>query len=190
MKAPFPWFGLNACRIPLVVVRFIVTIEQRFWAKVRKTCSCWIWTASKRNKGYGAFAYMDDGRLVQDRAHRFSFKIHKGVIPEGMNVLHNCPGGDNPACVNPAHLYLGTIATNNTDTIKNGRYNHSRKGSKSIPAYPRGENHPNSKLTALDVVSIRKARASGESFGSMSRRLGLSVGHLFRIVNRKVWTHV
>ena len=168
----------------------LMTTEQRFWRKVRKTAACWLWTASTRNKGYGAFAYTRDGKMIQDRAHRYSWEIHNGSIPHGLFVLHNCPSGDNPACVNPAHLYLGTKAVNNADTIAKGRYNHSR-GKRGIdPAYPRGESHPNAKLTAEEVISIRSARTGGESFGSIARRTGLAVGYVFRIVNRKVWAHV
>ena len=76
----------------------IVTVK-RFWAKVDKSGECWLWTGSKRNKGYGAFVWSDDdGLVVQGRAHRFSFEIHIGPIPTGMCVLHSC---DNPPCVRP-----------------------------------------------------------------------------------------
>ena len=187
LRAPFPWFTFTT--FPWLCYHGSMTIEQRFWAKVRKTASCWIWTASKRNKGYGAFAYTRDGKMIHDRAHRYSWEIHNRPIPDGLFVLHNCPGGDNPACVNPAHLFLGTKAVNNADTIAKGRYNHSRlKGDQSN--YPRGEKHPNARLTAEDIIGIRSARAGGESFGSISRRTGLSVGYVFRVVNRKVWEHV
>jgi HNH endonuclease len=167
-----------------------MTTEQRFWKKVRKTGTCWIWTASKRNKGYGAFSYTREGKLIQDRAHRFSWEIHHGPIPEGLCVLHNCPGGDNPACVNPDHLYLGTKAMNNADTITKGRYNHARKRGNCGGGYPRGEAHPAAILSEADVCSIRSARKAGESFGSISRRLSLSIGHVFRIVTGKAWSHV
>jgi hypothetical protein len=128
--------------------------------------------------------------MVQDRAHRFSWEIHNGTIPEGLCVLHNCPGGDNPACVNPAHLFLGTKAVNNDDMMKKGRYNRTRKAVKDGASYPRGEDHHNAKLTPEKVSAIRSARAGGESFGSISRRTGIAIGHIFRIVNRKVWAHV
>jgi len=150
----------------------------------------WLWTASKRNKGYGAFSYTRDGVMMQDRAHRYSWEIHKGQIPSGMCVLHNCPTGDNPACVNPAHLFLGTKADNNADTIKKGRYSHRRRSIKENAKYPIGEAHHNAKLTVEDVTEIRAANAGGESLGSISRRTNLAVAHVFRIVNRKVWKHV
>ena len=170
-----------------------MTTEQRFWNKVRKTDTCWLWIASLRHKGYGAFAYTRNGVMVQDRAHRYSWTIHNGEIPEGLCVLHRC---DVPACVNPKHLFLGTKADNNADMVSKGRLNRYRtkgryrSGVLVTAAYRRGEDHPGATLTAEKVKAIRNARAEGESFGSLSNRFGLSVGHVFRIVTRKVWSHV
>jgi hypothetical protein len=174
----------------MIISVMMKTTEQRFWAKVRKTASCWLWTASTRAKGYGAFCYVRDGIAVQGRAHRYSWEIHNGTVPDGLCVLHNCPDGDNPACVNPAHLYLGTKAINNIDMIAKGRYNHSRTGLNHAPAYPRGETHPGAKLTVKDVLRIRAAHKAGESFSLISHRLSLSTSHVFHIVNRRIWTHV
>lgn len=167
-----------------------MTTEQRFWAKVNKTDGCWIWMASKRNKGYGAFGYTKDGATIQGRAHRYSWEIHNGEIPEGLCVLHNCPSGDNPACVNPSHLFLGTKAENNQDTINKGRYNHARHNSESKSRYERGASHHGAVLTDDIVRNIRSRRDAGESFGLLSKHFGLSVGHVFRIVTRKAWKHV
>lgn len=82
----------------------------RFWEKVDKNGPtpvhapelgpCWVWTASLRAKGYGAFGYTLNGKTVQDRGHRFSYALHVGPIPARAFVLHKC---DNPACVNPTH---------------------------------------------------------------------------------------
>ena len=88
-------------------------MEQRFWEKVLKTESCWIWVGCKQS-GYG-FIFGVGG------AHRAAWKLLRGEIPDGMEVLHNCPGGDNPACVNPAHLWLGTHADNMRDMKEKGR---------------------------------------------------------------------
>jgi hypothetical protein len=167
-----------------------MTTEQRFWQKVKKTATCWIWTASTREKGYGAFSYTKDGKMVQDRAHRYSWQIHRGRIPDGLCVLHNCPGGDNPACVNPAHLFLGTKGQNNEDMMRKGRYNRTRKPVADGSNYERGEHHHAATLSADIVREIRAARKSGESFGSLSKRYGLSIGHVFRIATRKAWVHV
>ena len=75
------------------------TNERRFWAKVAKTDSCWIWIAALDKKGYGMFS--KGGRLGMMFAHRFSYELHKGAIPEGTEIDHLCR---NPRCVNPDHL--------------------------------------------------------------------------------------
>lgn len=117
-------FCSHACRNaalavygPIASRARVLPPEKRFWAKVNKTDRCWLWTGAGGEKGHGVFSW--DGR--QGGAHRFSWELHKGPIPDGLHVLHNCPDGDNPACVNPAHLWLGTIADNNRDMFAKGR---------------------------------------------------------------------
>lgn len=91
---------------------------ERFLSKVIKSDSgCWIWIASKDKDGYGRFSF--SGEDIS--AHRTSWLIYKGDIPEGLHVHHNCPGGDNPSCVNPNHLWLGTQADNIADKVAKGR---------------------------------------------------------------------
>jgi hypothetical protein len=87
----------------------------RFWSKVLKGKSCWNWTASLTQDGYGRF---QTGSRTQERAHRFSWILEHGQIPSGMQVLHKC---DNPKCVRPDHLFLGTPKDNMTDKAKKGR---------------------------------------------------------------------
>ena len=87
----------------------------RFWAKVCKTNGCWTWTASKNPHGYGQIRL--SGKLTL--AHRVSWTIHNGVIPEGLFVLHIC---DNPPCVRPDHLFLGTQKDNIRDAVAKKRH--------------------------------------------------------------------
>ena len=96
-------------------------VSERFWAKVQKTPACWVWTASTSRNGYGKFR-LPEGPLTS--AHRISWEWAYGPVPEGMCVLHRC---DNPPCVRPEHLFLGTIADNNHDCVTKGRHSSSRK---------------------------------------------------------------
>lgn len=89
-------------------------VLNRFWAKIHKTDSCWLWTAGKKIDGYGKFKI--HGQCVL--AHRVSYAIHYGSFPKSNLILHSC---DNPSCVNPAHLRIGTQSDNISEAWSKGR---------------------------------------------------------------------
>lgn len=131
----------------------------KFLKKVNVTAACWEWTASKEKTGYGVF-YLNSKKFS---AHRASYYIFKGEIPTGLNVCHSC---DNPACVNPDHLFLGTQLDNMRDMSNKGRHKYV-KPNKDVPrTYPKG----NSKN-----FTLRLPRKIAEKVEAEARLMGVSV---------------
>jgi hypothetical protein len=158
---------------------------QRFWSKVEKTETCWIWKASKRAKGYGAFVWAtDDGQVIQGRAHRFAYELMHGPIPNDLCALHKC---DNPACVNPDHIFIGTKADNNADMRQKGRHvpggTHCGKSGK----WPRAEAHHNARLTMETALQIRADRLSGLSYSQIAKKHKVSNSSAYKIANNLQW---
>jgi predicted XRE-type DNA-binding protein len=110
----------NICVRKVKAINFGKTEVDRFLYYVKKNNGCWEWMGFKMPNGYGKFGLSKTGKKIL--AHRYSYKIHKGEIPDDLVVMHSC---DNPGCVNPDHLSLGTIQDNTDDMIKKGR---NRKG--------------------------------------------------------------
>lgn len=148
---------------------------RRFWSHVdiRGDDECWPWIACRCKAGYGLFYVASHSVRV---AHRVSVSIHTGAYPIGVLVCHKC---DNPPCCNPLHLFLGTARDNTQDMFKKGRN-----------FVVRGEMHPGSKLTELDVVAIRKFHASGVSSTQIAR-MGFPVTSrsIRRICRGDRWMH-
>ncbi len=105
---------------------------QRFWSKVKRADSCWEWQAGRDRDGYGVFQIRQ--RLAQ-RAHRVAYELHFGPIQDGMLVCHTC---DNPSCVNPAHLFLGTHLDNVRDMAAKGRRGRPTNGNEDKTHCKRG----------------------------------------------------
>lgn len=158
-----------------------VPVHLRFWDKVKKTRSCWVWQGSKHGYGYGLIR-VDTKMLL---THRVCWQISRGAIPHGLQVLHRC---DNPPCVRPEHLFLGTQAENVEDMVRKGRV---ALGERRRPErIPRGENHVRSKLTTAKVRQIRKRYATGETQDELAREFGVAQSLISVIVHRKKWVHV
>lgn len=110
-----------------------MTYTERFNEKVEKTDSCWLWTGALNGKGYGCMSY--NGKATS--AHRLSYILHKGEIPDGLIICHTC---DIPKCVNPDHLWAGTPSENMKDMFAKDRQGstsrqktHCRKGHEFTP---------------------------------------------------------
>ena len=143
-----------------------MTEQQRFWAKVNKTDTCWLWTASLTN-GYGAFMTARNGVHKVIRANRYSYEINKGPIPVGMLVCHTC---DNRLCVNPDHLFLGTYKDNTKDMVLKNR-------------------HKKHKLTLTQVDEIKNLYAKGDiTQKKLGELYGISQGMVHFIVSGKQWS--
>lgn len=160
----------------------------RFLPKVDRSGECWIWKGYCRPGGHGLFRL--EGRDVG--AHVAAWLLLVGPIPDGLWVLHNCPGGDNPSCVNPAHLWLGTVLDNNRDMIAKGRAAHGDRHPFHVrpEIRPRGEGHGQARLTEVDVLRIRELHAGGMLLAHIAKQFGLDRTHTADIVRRKAWTHI
>lgn len=123
-------------------------ISSAFWKNVLKTDSCWLWTGAKSKAGYGQLGH----RKKVLYAHRVSFELHKGVVPKGMVVCHTC---DNPQCVNPEHLFVGTHCDNMHDAIDKNRLPGTKISDSTVEAIRRdyGDNIPISKIAVQYDVS-------------------------------------
>ncbi|MGY8831285.1 MAG: HNH endonuclease signature motif containing protein [Pseudomonadales bacterium] len=163
---------------------FTPLAERRFWEKVDKSGDCWIWTASKNAKGYGQLSEWQQGKRIVRRAHRVAYELTYGAIPEmpgfhGACVLHRC---DNPACVNPSHLFLGTNAENVKDMDSKGR----RKVSVKL-----GSAHKNSVLTEDQVREIaHRHYEEGTTQLQLSREYAVAHSTINHIFTGRLWAHL
>lgn len=144
-----------------------------FWRFVEKIpgIDCWLWSGVTVRGGYGRFAF----NRSKYRAHRFSWIISNGNIPDELQVLHRC---DNPPCVNPAHLFLGTNKDNIADKVAKGRA--SRWA-------PRGSDGSNAKLTDNQVLSIRDDK---RIYRLIAADFGITSRQVCSIKLRRQWKHI
>lgn len=134
---------------------------------------CWDWNGAPNSWGYGHL--MIEGRIVG--AHRATYTVLIGPIPEGLFLLHSC---DRPVCVNPAHLRPGTQADNMRDKVERGR-------SVQAHSFPVGPEHPRAKLTEESVLQIRLRLQEGLSLGRLASEYGITKQAVASIRDRKTW---
>lgn len=140
-------------------------LVERFWRYVTQgnEHDCWLWCGHKDKNGYG-WLRIKYGQSCA-HAHRFSYELHNGSIPDDLFVLHKCPGGGNPSCVNPAHLALGTHKENMADRKAAGHYNV-------------GERHHYAKFSDVTVAAVRAAEGTQKA---IAKQFGMSESQVSNI---------
>lgn len=147
--------------------------EQRFWPKVERANNCWLWRGTLSPSGYGVLKLWPRRQMP---AHRYSYELHYGPIPDGMWVLHRC---DNPPCVRPDHLFLGTNADNTADKVaKNRQARGKGAGTKR-------------RLTPEQVIDIRERYVPREiTCAMLAAEYGVCLRTIHDIVRRSTWKHI
>lgn len=157
----------------------LVSFNERWEAS---DTGCWLWTGAVFNHGYGYFSTQHGGKRWVTTASRASYILHKGPIPDGLVVCHRC---DNPLCVNPDHLFLGTDRDNIHDAIAKGRFQ-----SPENPCYQRGSQRSRAVMNEEMVRRLRLAVANGTSVTEAARAEGVAPETARHAVKRISWRHV
>lgn len=143
--------------------------QERFWRYVPdpRPAACWEWTGSRDQHGYGRLNRGRQGAGIV-KAHRASWEIHHGPIPDGLAVCHRC---DNPPCCNPEHLFLGTLKVNTQDMMTKGRQ-----------VAPSGAGNGKTVYADAIIQEIRVAAAEGETYDALAARFGLTSKYICAVV--------
>jgi len=162
------------CRRVIAGLQRRTPILDRFWARVSNGDGCWTWTGHRNEDGYGSITSGGRGGK-HEGAHRFSWRLHNGEIPDGMSVLHHC---DNPPCVNPKHLFLGTQRDNMQDCARKSRV---------FIREQRGESNASAKLSNDQVVELRDAYAGGALQSDLASRYDVTQSCISAVVRGEVY---
>lgn len=160
---------MRRSRVPEITVEYLLT------RTTQTPRGCIEWAGARTTRGYGRIGRYDRERYT----HRVMWELTNGQpIPPGMVVRHRC---DNPPCLNPEHLELGTTADNNRDALERGR---------QVPSKVRGSGVGTAKLTEAQVAEIKAALRAGEPMTVVARRFGVSKFPIQEIVHGRAWRHV
>jgi len=165
--------SLRGCRLPSFGIPKR-SLSDRFWSKVakREESECWEWIGATKFGGYGKLGNRKhSGSDIA--AHRLSYELNVGQIPDGLCVYHKC---DNPGCVNPNHLFLGTLADNNSDRESKGRGSDKH-----------GEKNPRARLTPDVVNTVDELRATGMSQAKIGKIVGFPQTTISKICRGVGW---
>jgi hypothetical protein len=151
----------------------LISIEQKLLRYAVSENGCWNWVATKDRDGYGLLTHH---RGKQIRAHRASYEFHVAKIPVGLLVCHSC---DNPSCINPNHLFVGTSKENTRDMLDKNRR----------PVL-RGERHPNAKLTNDQVTQIKQLRSENRLLKDIANQFNISFQTVSSITKGTTWNSI
>jgi len=168
------------CGNRAIGIAHAVQLEIRFFNSIGKKTKngCILWNARLNKGGYGVICPNGRSKSHELLAHRVAFELLRGPIPDGLKILHTCPGGDNRQCVNPYHLRIGTQQENIADTVLKGRTS-------------RGENRYNSKLTDALVIEARTLHRQGVvSYYKLAKRHGVSIDAMKKAIRGETWKHL
>lgn len=167
---PRPTYGDSGWRVFGANMNITEKDKKRFWDRVDASGECWEWTAGKNSLGYGKISI--DAKNVY--AHRLAYILAYGFIPNGLFVCHHC---DNPGCVKPSHLFVGTQSDNLKDAASKGRI-------------PQGTIHWNSRLVENDIHEIRRLHSLGVSQPLLAKMWKICQPQVSKIVYRVQWRNI
>jgi hypothetical protein len=164
----------------------VLSTKERFekYFMPEPNTGCWLWIGSLTSTGYGQLGLGSkiDGTRRPHKAHRVAYELYVGKIPPGMGVLHRC---DNPPCVNPQHLFLGTQKDNAQDM--------GRKGRSALQRHPeiiRGESNPRAVLAEADAREIKRLKGEGLGPKDIALRVGQTYSAVCGVYYGSSWSHI